>query len=237
MGRLPSNGGPTFRFLPTEIREMESILQEYHYGMPDKEVLVNIAEKFSESPDRKGKVIIQMKQVWSWFQNKRYAVRAKASKAPVILNVTPISRVESTQVRNVPQPRAASIPAPITAAMTTPSGNDARSNTNLEEQETSRTIPQSLEKITKAKNDHLADAIIEIAHSFKEYLESKKTFERPQPTGEEIYAVVSQIEGLQKVDVFSAVRKLMNGNPEEFYLLKSLHDDEKKEWIRFLIES
>ncbi|XP_050220837.1 uncharacterized protein LOC126671019 isoform X3 [Mercurialis annua] len=118
-------------------------------------------------------------------------------------------------------------------------GNDAQSNINLEEQETSRTHPQSSGK--KAKKDHLADAVMEIAHSFKEYLESKKISERPQPrpqpTGEEIYDVVSQIQGLQKVDIFSAVRKLMQGFPEEFYLLKSLQDDEKKEWIKFLIES
>ena len=50
---------------------------------------------------------------------------------------------------------------------------------------------------------------MEIAHSFKEYLATKKRSERPQPTGEEIHAVVSQIPGLRKVKIFSAVRKLM----------------------------
>ncbi|XP_050219649.1 protein SAWADEE HOMEODOMAIN HOMOLOG 2-like [Mercurialis annua] len=134
MGRPPSNGGPTFRFMASEVTEMENILQVHNYGMPAKEVLVDIAEKFSESPDRKGKFTVQMKQVWNWFQNKRYAVRAKTSKTPVKLNVTPMSREESTPVRNVPQPIAASIPAsipaPITAAVTTPSvPNAGRANT------------------------------------------------------------------------------------------------------------
>ncbi|XP_015574200.1 protein SAWADEE HOMEODOMAIN HOMOLOG 2 isoform X1 [Ricinus communis] len=120
MGRPPSNGGPAFRFMSNEVAEMESILHDHQYVMPAKEVLVALAEKFSESPDRKGKFVVQMKQVWNWFQNRRYAVRTKTSKTPVKLNVTPMSREESIPVRSVPQPVAAPIPAPVPAAMATP---------------------------------------------------------------------------------------------------------------------
>lgn len=51
-------------------------------------------------------------QVWNWFQNRRYAIRAKLSKAPGKLNVSPVPRDDSTPVRNVPQSIAAPIPAP-----------------------------------------------------------------------------------------------------------------------------
>lgn len=51
-------------------------------------------------------------QVWNWFQNRRYAIRAKLSKAPGKLNVSPMPRDDSTPVRNVPQSIAAPIPAP-----------------------------------------------------------------------------------------------------------------------------
>ncbi|XP_038685207.1 protein SAWADEE HOMEODOMAIN HOMOLOG 2-like isoform X2 [Tripterygium wilfordii] len=91
---------------------MENILQEHHNGIPAREVLVSLAEKFSASAERKGKIVVQMKQVWNWFQNRRYAVRAKSSTAPLKLNVTPMSRDDSIPVRTVPQSVAALIPAP-----------------------------------------------------------------------------------------------------------------------------
>ncbi|GKV16441.1 hypothetical protein SLEP1_g27081 [Rubroshorea leprosula] len=119
MGRPPSNGGPAFRFTANEVAEMEAILQEHHNGMPSKEMLTSLAEKFSESADRKGKIVVQFKQIWNWFQNRRYAIRAKLSKVPGKLNVSSIPRDESVPVRNVPQPVAASIPAHMTAPMAT----------------------------------------------------------------------------------------------------------------------
>lgn len=112
MGRPPSNGGPAFRFTQNEVAEMEAILQQHNNTMPSRDVLVSLADKFSESPDRKGKITVQMKQVWNWFQNRRYAIRAKLSKAPGKLNVSPMHRDDSTPVRNVPQSIAAPIPAP-----------------------------------------------------------------------------------------------------------------------------
>lgn len=122
MGRPPSNGGPAFRFNPAEVTEMEGILQEHHNAMPSREILVALAEKFSESPERKGKIMVQMKQVWNWFQNRRYAIRAKSIKSPGKLNVTPLARDDSTPGRNVPQPVAAPIPIPMSASVppTTP---------------------------------------------------------------------------------------------------------------------
>ncbi|XP_065862016.1 protein SAWADEE HOMEODOMAIN HOMOLOG 2 isoform X2 [Euphorbia lathyris] len=117
MGRPPSNGGPAFRFMTNEVTEMESILQEHNNAMPARDVLVALADKFTESTERKGKTIVQMKQVWNWFQNRRYAIRAKSSKTPVKLNVSPMSREESTPVRTVPQPVAAPINAPVPATM------------------------------------------------------------------------------------------------------------------------
>ncbi|QCD86577.1 protein SAWADEE HOMEODOMAIN HOMOLOG 2 [Vigna unguiculata] len=119
MGRPPSNGGPAFRFTPAEVGEMETILQEHDNAMPAREILTALAEKFSESPDRKGKITVQMKQVWNWFQNKRYAIRAKSSKTPGKLNITPMPRDDATPVRTMPQqPTAAPIPtASVTAVL------------------------------------------------------------------------------------------------------------------------
>ncbi|XP_006360059.1 protein SAWADEE HOMEODOMAIN HOMOLOG 2 isoform X3 [Solanum tuberosum] len=82
MGRPPSNGGPSFRFNPSEVAEMEAILQAHNITMPAREVLVDLAEKFSSSSERSGKFVVQMKQVWNWFQNRRYAIRAKTAKSP-----------------------------------------------------------------------------------------------------------------------------------------------------------
>ncbi|KAL7598955.1 hypothetical protein Lser_V15G25084 [Lactuca serriola] len=111
MGRPPSNGGPSFRFNQAEIAEMEAILQAHKTAMPAREVLVALAEKFSNSEERKGKIEVQMKQVWNWFQNRRYAIRAKAGKSPGKLNITQMTRDDSTMVKGVPQatqPHAAS---------------------------------------------------------------------------------------------------------------------------------
>ncbi|XP_062094441.1 protein SAWADEE HOMEODOMAIN HOMOLOG 2 isoform X2 [Humulus lupulus] len=112
MGRPPSNGGPAFRFTPIEVAEMEAILQEHNNSMPGREVLVGLAEKFSDSADRKGKITVQMKQVWNWFQNRRYAIRAKLSRTPGKLNVSSMPREDPMPVRNMPQSLTAPIPTP-----------------------------------------------------------------------------------------------------------------------------
>ncbi|XP_021894735.1 protein SAWADEE HOMEODOMAIN HOMOLOG 2 isoform X1 [Carica papaya] len=117
MGRPPSNGGPAFRFTQTEVAEMEAILQQHNNAMPLRDILVGLAERFSESADRKGKIAVQFKQVWNWFQNRRYAIRAKSSKAPGKLNVSSMPRDDPPLVRNMPQPLVAPIPTPMPAHM------------------------------------------------------------------------------------------------------------------------
>ncbi|KAM5586157.1 protein SAWADEE HOMEODOMAIN HOMOLOG 2 [Rosa sericea] len=132
MGRPPSNGGPSFRFNQTEVAEMETILHQHNNTMPARELLVALADKFSETAERKGKFQVQMKQVWNWFQNRRYAIRAKSSKVLGKLNVSPMMpRVDSTPVRTVPQgPQP--IAAPIHAPSVPSSARGASENPILE---------------------------------------------------------------------------------------------------------
>ncbi|OMO81134.1 hypothetical protein COLO4_23750 [Corchorus olitorius] len=54
----------------------------------------------------------------------------------------------------------------------------------------------------KRKKDPLVEIVGEMATSLKEYVEMKKNQERPKPTGEEIYGVVSKIVGLNRNDIF-----------------------------------
>ncbi|KAG6756322.1 hypothetical protein POTOM_039749 [Populus tomentosa] len=122
MGRPPSNGGPSFRFMQNEVTEMEAILQEHNNTMPAREVLVSLAEKFSESPDRKGNIQVQMKQVWNWFQNRRYAIRAKSNKTPMKLNITPMPRDDLAAARGLSQQVAAPIPVAVPATTPASSG-------------------------------------------------------------------------------------------------------------------
>ncbi|TXG66834.1 hypothetical protein EZV62_008109 [Acer yangbiense] len=136
MGRPPSNGGPAFRFIQTEVAEMEAILLEHQNAMPSREILIALADKFSESPDRKGKIQVQMKQVWNWFQNRRYAIRAKSSKSPGKLNVMPMPRDDVALMRSVPQPVAnpilAPVPAAVPASVSASSGRVASETTFME---------------------------------------------------------------------------------------------------------
>ncbi|KAL6846378.1 hypothetical protein ACP4OV_023826 [Aristida adscensionis] len=81
MGRPPNSGAPAFRFLPAEVAEMEARLQQLNNGIPTRAALQVLADKFSASPERAGKVAIQPKQVWNWFQNRRYSHRAKTTRA------------------------------------------------------------------------------------------------------------------------------------------------------------
>ncbi|CAN1335234.1 Protein SAWADEE HOMEODOMAIN HOMOLOG 2 [Linum perenne] len=132
MGRPPSNGGPAFRFSHNEVAEMEAILQQHKQVMPSREVLVGVAEKFSESPERKGKIAVQMKQVWNWFQNRRYAIRAKSSKAPAKLNITQVPRDDIHTVKNAPHPVAAPAFMHAPTNIAAPSGRTTPENSYME---------------------------------------------------------------------------------------------------------
>ncbi|KAL0370724.1 UNVERIFIED_CONTAM: hypothetical protein Sangu_0390500 [Sesamum angustifolium] len=91
-------------------------------------------------------------------------------------------------------------------------------------------------KKKKLKIDSLVEAIGMKATSFQDFLASKKKNEE-KSSGIGIHEVVSMIPGLTSHEVFKAVRKLMNGDVEEFKLLKSLPDEKKRDWIYFLIDS
>ncbi|KAM1356808.1 hypothetical protein ACFX13_031611 [Malus domestica] len=110
---------------------MEAILQQYNNTMPSREVLMAVADKFSESPERKGKITVQMKQVWNWFQNRRYAIRAKSSKVLGKLDMSPMSRDDSAAARNVPQ-GPQQIAAPVHVPSVPGSGKGASENAIFE---------------------------------------------------------------------------------------------------------
>ncbi|CAA0816333.1 Protein SAWADEE HOMEODOMAIN HOMOLOG 2 [Striga hermonthica] len=101
--RPPTNGGPSFRFNPVEVGEMEAILQAHNYQVPSREILEALAHRFSTSTDRAGKVEVSSKQVWNWFQNRRYALRAKAAKASVPEPGTVVPVHDQTTVRTLHQ--------------------------------------------------------------------------------------------------------------------------------------
>ncbi|XP_058092964.1 protein SAWADEE HOMEODOMAIN HOMOLOG 2-like [Magnolia sinica] len=117
MGRPPHGGDPAFRFTSTEVVEMEACLQEVNNAIPARETICSLAEKFSASADRAGKIVVQPKQVWNWFQNRRYALRAKLIKAPGKLSISTIQD-DSVPLRNAP--------------ISVPSGRHALDKTQME---------------------------------------------------------------------------------------------------------
>ncbi|KMS94643.1 hypothetical protein BVRB_016700 [Beta vulgaris subsp. vulgaris] len=94
MGRPPTHGAPSFRFHPAEVAHMEAVLRDHGGHVPAREHLVELAQKFSNSPERAGKITVQMKQVWNWFQNRRYALRSKLVKSPNPRDMPPNPRDE-----------------------------------------------------------------------------------------------------------------------------------------------
>ncbi|KAL8510160.1 hypothetical protein ACS0TY_017105 [Phlomoides rotata] len=114
MGRPPSNGGPSFRFNAVEVGEMEAILKAHNYTVPAREILDALAHRFSTSAERAGKLEVSAKQVWNWFQNRRYAIRAKAAKTsvPGQVSMPPVPRDDHAVVRNVPQALHPQAPQP-----------------------------------------------------------------------------------------------------------------------------
>ncbi|CAN6230931.1 unnamed protein product [Urochloa humidicola] len=83
---LPSDGAQAapypFRFLPSEVQEMEARLQPLQNPSASRFLLEGLARKFSASAERIGKVVIQPKQVHNWFCNRRYYSReGKAARA------------------------------------------------------------------------------------------------------------------------------------------------------------
>eukprot|EP00252_Welwitschia_mirabilis_P011504 TRINITY_DN25768_c1_g1_i1.p1 TRINITY_DN25768_c1_g1~~TRINITY_DN25768_c1_g1_i1.p1 ORF type:complete len:346 (+),score=79.72 TRINITY_DN25768_c1_g1_i1:185-1222(+) len=96
MGRPPLQGAPAFRFLPKEIAEMEKVLEEHHGANPPRETFTQLAAKFSSAPERAGNVVVQWKQIWNWFQNRRHAQRSKTTKTASKLACTSSSPGKSS---------------------------------------------------------------------------------------------------------------------------------------------
>lgn len=82
---------------------METCLLGLKNAIPAREMICAFAEKFNASPDRAGKSFVQPKQVWNWFQNRRYSQRAKV-KIPKNLIDPSMTRDDSPQVKTVGQP-------------------------------------------------------------------------------------------------------------------------------------
>ncbi|KAL9232450.1 hypothetical protein vseg_007561 [Gypsophila vaccaria] len=101
MGRPPSNGAPSFRFNAAEVAQMEAILKRHEGHVPPRDLLVALAQRFSQSPERDGKMVVQMKQVWNWFQNRRYALRAKSVEPSAKPSTSPVTRNDVAPVMNV----------------------------------------------------------------------------------------------------------------------------------------
>lgn len=64
----------------------------------------------------------------------------------------------------------------------------------------------------------------------------RKAKEPPRPTCKEVYDVISNIGGITDNDVMRAVKRFVNGKVDEFDMLKSLPNNQKKRsWILLLI--
>ncbi|KAM0935747.1 putative transcription factor homeobox-WOX family [Dioscorea sansibarensis] len=120
MGRPPLGGGPVFRFTPIEVSEMEKYLQESNNLLPAREIIMFLAEKFSASADRAGKVSVQPKQVWNWFQNRRYARKARSSRGSEMTSNSAMPQDDSVSTKNV---------APLASA---PSGKNSADESQVE---------------------------------------------------------------------------------------------------------
>uniref|UniRef100_A0A0E0HR34 SAWADEE domain-containing protein n=1 Tax=Oryza nivara TaxID=4536 RepID=A0A0E0HR34_ORYNI len=75
MGRppTPSTGGPGFRFTQEEVAEMESLLRHLNNGIPDGSLIQSLADRFTASAARAGKVGVRSKQ------NRKYSQRSRNS--------------------------------------------------------------------------------------------------------------------------------------------------------------
>lgn len=87
----------------------------------------------------------------------------------------------------------------------------------------------------KRKKDSVADAVNSFAESFREFVQSK-TKDASKPTCQEIHSVVSQVLGISRMQAMRAVKRFMNGNPDEFLMLKELPEDEKLDWLLLCLD-
>lgn len=81
MGRppTPSTGGPGFRFTQEEVAEMESLLRHLNNGIPDGSLIQSLADRFTASAARAGKVGVRSKQVIARVSPFRWGIRSLMS--------------------------------------------------------------------------------------------------------------------------------------------------------------
>ncbi|EFJ34712.1 hypothetical protein SELMODRAFT_405582 [Selaginella moellendorffii] len=78
MGRPPQAAGvPVFRFLPQEVAQMERALEANNNIALPRPECDDLAEAFTNTPERAGQLPITGKQVLNWFQNRRHSQKAK----------------------------------------------------------------------------------------------------------------------------------------------------------------
>ncbi|GFP92891.1 hypothetical protein PHJA_001433400 [Phtheirospermum japonicum] len=82
-------------------------------------------------------------------------------------------------------------------------------------------------KRKRPKIDSLAEVVNVIATSFEKFVASKRKSQE-KSSGVEIHDVVSVVPRFTTDEVFKVVRKLLNGDVEEFSLLKALLYEKKK---------
>ncbi|VFQ93987.1 unnamed protein product [Cuscuta campestris] len=100
----------------------------------------------------------------------------------------------------------------------------------MDEEMTSEGMSTSTGSVSKmVKKDRLAEAVTSFANSFNDYVQSKINM-TSKASGKEIYDVVSKVDGILRHQVLKVVKKFMN-MPDEFQMLKDLHEDEKLDWI------
>ncbi|XP_051114498.1 protein SAWADEE HOMEODOMAIN HOMOLOG 2-like isoform X2 [Andrographis paniculata] len=96
-----------------DVGEMEAILQAYKCVVPGREILEALAQRFSSSAERAGKVEVSVKQVLNWFQNRRYAIRNKSARAlvPGQVSMPGVPRDEQVTSSVPPAPQLQTAPS------------------------------------------------------------------------------------------------------------------------------
>ncbi|CAN1153480.1 hypothetical protein LINPERPRIM_LOCUS14729 [Linum perenne] len=88
----------------------------------------------------------------------------------------------------------------------------------------------------KSKNDaKVGDALITVANFLNSFIESRKKEEVKKFTGKEILDVLTEIPGLNRMDIPKAVTKYRCGDPEHFKLLLELPIDERRDFVEYFL--
>ncbi|KAL2900393.1 Tubulin alpha-2 chain [Bienertia sinuspersici] len=75
----------------------------------------------------------------------------------------------------------------------------------------------------RLKRDRLVDAVSSFVESFKKYVSRAQG--PPKPSSQEIYDVISNVLGISRHQMLRAVKRFMNGAPDDFEMLKNLPEE------------